>query len=163
LTGTQKAVQLLIVLAVVAIAFILWLLMHRRATRLAASRWRDRTPVSDHEFLRGCEIPDEPLMIEVALAARRVIAELGTVPPETIRPNDTFTHDLVQLPFWDSLDWMDFIFRVERECLLKVSRPLFCEGAIDSFKAQDSDLQVRHVIRAVALSATQPPNEVPAR
>ncbi len=26
---------------------------------------------------------------------------------ETIRLNDTFAHDFVQLTFWDNLNWMD--------------------------------------------------------
>ena len=79
--------------------FVIWLLMHRRATRLAACRWRGRPPIGDDEFLKACEIPDEPLRITVALAARRVIGELRTVPAETIHPNDSFAHDLVHLPY----------------------------------------------------------------
>ncbi len=30
-----------------------------------------------------------------------------TAPPERSRLNETFSHDLVQLPFWDNLNWMD--------------------------------------------------------
>jgi len=135
-----------------AALLVVWLLMHRRATRLAACRWRERRPMNDDDFLKGCEIPDEPLLIEVALAARRVIGELGTVPAETIQPDDYFAHDLVQLPYWDSLDWLDFIFRVERESHLKVPRPVFDEAAM-SAGGQVADLMVKHVVRAVALAA----------
>jgi hypothetical protein len=54
--------------------FVLSLRKHRRATELAASCWRERPKMSDGEFVKTCEIPDDPLMIQVALAARRVIA-----------------------------------------------------------------------------------------
>jgi hypothetical protein len=151
-----KAAALLTVVVVSVVVFVVWLMMHRKATRLAATRWRERPPMSDRAFLAACEIPDESLPIELALAARRVIAELGTVPAETILPDDTFAHDLVQLPFWDSLDWMDFIFRVERECELKLSRPIFCEVAINLIPRRGTDLQVRHVIMAVVVAVTPP-------
>jgi hypothetical protein len=156
MTESQKAAAIVTVLVVSAVGLAVWLMLHRRATRLAASRWRERPPMSDRAFLIACEIPDELVPIEVALAARRVIAELGTVPSETILAHDTFAYDLIQLPFWDSLDWLDFIFRVERECQIKLSRPIFCESAIKWIPRRDRDLQVRHVIRAVVLAVTAP-------
>lgn len=113
--------------------------------------------MGNDEFLRACKIPDEPLRIEVALAARRVIGKLATVPAETICPDDSFVHDLVQLPHWDSLDWLDFIFRVEREIRLKVSRSLFDEAAM-LLGGWTGDLRVKHVIRAVSMAAIQSPN-----
>ena len=115
--------------------------------------------MSHDDFLAGCEIPEEPLRVEVALAARRVIAGLGTVPTETIRPDDSFAHDLVHLPFWDSLDWLHFIFLVERECQRKVPR-LVLDEAVSLAERRDSDLRVRHVVRALALAATDLPKKV---
>ena len=150
---THKAIGLITFLVASFAVLTVWLLLHRRATRLAACRWRQRPPMNDDAFLKECEIPDEPISIKVALTARRVIGELATVPAETIHPDDSFAHDLVQLPFWDSLDWLDFIFRVERECQRKVPRPLFEELAmLDSECA--GDFQVKHVITAVAMAAT---------
>ena len=85
-----------------------------------------------------------------------MIGELGTVPAETIHPDDSFAHDLVHLPYWDSLDWLDFIFRVEIECQQKVPRPVFDEAATFTWGAV-ADLQVKHVVRAVAMSAMVAP------
>jgi acyl carrier protein len=155
--ATHEAIGLLTFSVASVAALVLWLLMHRRATRLAACRWRKRPPMGNDEFLAACNITDEPLRIEVALAARRVIGELATVPAETIRPDDSFAHDLVQLPYWDSLDWLDFVFLVEREIRLKVSRSLFDEAAmLDG--GWTGDLRVKHVIRAVSMAAIQSPN-----
>ena len=148
----HKAVEVLAILVGSAAMFVIWLLMHRRATRLAACRWRGRPPIGDDQFLKACEIPDDPLRINVALAARRVIGELGTVPAETIHPDDSFAHDLVQLPYWDSLDWLDFIFRVELECQQRVPRPVLDE-AVTFTGRQYGELRVKHVVRAVAMSA----------
>src|SRR5690242_13642084 len=145
---THKVFELSAILVATVMALIAWLLMHRRATRLAARRWRERPAMGDDEFLKECEIPDEPLLISVALAARRVIGELGTVPADTIHPDDSFAHDLVHLPFWDSLDWLDFIFRVELECGQKVPRPVLDE-ALTFTGIQFADLRVKHVVRAV--------------
>src|SRR3954468_13622083 len=89
--------------------------LRRRKLRDAAAAWAARTPMPDAEFLRACEVPDEPFAARAALAARRAIASLATVPAETIRPDDSFVHDLRKLPFWDSLDWLSFVFEVEKQ------------------------------------------------
>ncbi len=152
----HETIQVLAILAGIASVSVIWLLMHRRATRLAACRWRGRPSIGDDDFLKGCEIPDEPMRINVALAARRVIGELGTVPAETIHPDDSFVHDLVQLPYWDSLDWLNFIFRVGLECQQKVPRPVFDE-AVGIPWGRDTDIRVKHIVRAVAMSAMVAP------
>jgi hypothetical protein len=117
--------------------------------------------MGDGEFLEACEIPDDPLMIEVALAARRAIAELGTVPAETILPDDSFVYDLVQLPYWDSLEWMGLVLGIERELEDRViiTEPRFDE-AMRAARSQSSDLRVRHVVRAMALAATDHPKKI---
>jgi hypothetical protein len=152
----HKVVEVLAVLGGSVALFVIWLLMHRRDTRLAACHWRGRPPMGDDDFSKLCEIPDEPLRISVALAARRVIGELGTVPAETIYPDDTFAHDLVQLPYWDSLDWLDFIFRVERESQRKLPRSALDVAAMSS-GGRDADLRVKHVVRAIAMAAMTAP------
>ena len=66
----HETIQVLAVLAGIASVSLIWLLMHLRATRQAACRWRERPPIGDDVFLKECEIPNEPLRINVALAAR---------------------------------------------------------------------------------------------
>ncbi len=110
-----------------------------------------------------CEIPDDPLMVGVALATRRVIADLGTVPNETIHPADSFAHDLVQLPFRDSLDWLSLILGIEQQFDGKV---FFPNGSVidEAFKlagGRRSDLQVKHVVKAIALAASYRPKKLP--
>jgi hypothetical protein len=156
MTETWKAILATLFVTAMTIWFVVSLRRHHRATLEAACRWRERSPMGDAEFVKACEIPDEPLMAMVALAARRVIAELGTVPPETIRPDDSFAHDLVQLPYWDSLDWLDFIFQVERECRSRIPRLVFDE-VVRSVEGRPADLRVRHVVRAVTMAATAGP------
>lgn len=154
-----KTIVVLAALVGAGTTFVLSLRKHRRATELAASRWRERATMGDGEFLEACEIPDDPLMIDVALTARRVIAELGTVPAETIRPDDSFAHDLVQLPYWDSLEWLGLIMGIERELDDRAIITEECfDDAMRAARGQPSDLCVKHIVRAVAMAATvQPP------
>lgn len=159
MTDAQRGILTVLVFAVVAVGLIFLGIRRRRTTWSTVCRFRERDLTNDEEFLRACEIPDDPFKIAVALASRRAIAKLGDVPPETIRANDTFARDLIDLPFWDSLDWMGFLLEVESECQLMTPRPKLRYGAIDSLNVRFSDLQVRHVVKAVALSVTQAANE----
>ena len=127
--------------------------LHRRKLRGAAAAWGGRTPMPDAEFLRLCEVPDEPFAARAALAARRAIASLATVPPETILPDDSFYHDLRHLPFWDSLDWLGFVFEVEKQANheLRVMGAV-AEGAVRA-AGDFKRLRVRHIVRSVMTAA----------
>ncbi len=153
MTDAQQGIFVAAAFAVMAVGLIFLGIRRRRTTWSAVCRWRERDLTNDEEFLRACEIPDDPLKIALALAARRAIAKLATVPPETIRATDTFARDLIELPYWDSLDWLGFIFEVERECGHRVPRTIYLDDAVDPRKMPFSELQVRHVVKAVALSA----------
>jgi len=147
------------VIQVVAVAgiFGVWIWMHRRATRRAAARWRDRPPLSDDGFLKSCGVPDDPFRIKVALAARSSIARLGTVPPETIEPNDSFAKDLVQLPFWDSLDWLTLVFEMDKKLGFRaIPANDFIDSAVKLAGGRAAELKVEHVVRALVLTARQP-------
>ena len=103
--------------------------------------------MGDGEFIKACEIPDEPFLVGIALAARRIIAEPGTVPAETIRPDDTFAHDLVQLPFWDSLEWMGLVLGIEGELGSRVNITEDCfDEAMRAARSEALDLRVRHIV-----------------
>jgi acyl carrier protein len=155
---------LAIVLVPLMLGLFIWTVVsarrHLRETVRAAEHWRERPTMGDGKFLKQCEIPDESLLVEVALAARKVIADLGTVPPETIRPDDTFAEDLIQLPFWDSLEWMGLVMGVEEEFDGKVLVAESCiEDAVKLAGGRPSELKVKHVVRAMALSETYRPEE----
>ncbi len=155
-----KTIAVLVVLIGAVTTFVLSLRNHSKATRLAACRWRERPTMGDGEFIQACEIPDEPLRAEIALAARRVIAELGTVPAETIRPDDSFAHDLVHLPYWDSLEWMGLVLGIEGELGGRVNITEDCfDEAMRAARSESLDLRVKHIVRAVALGATSAPTE----
>lgn len=160
LPNLRERPRLLVLL--IGFAGVIWFVMllrsHHRKTLAAAGRWRDRPRTSDHDFLSSCEIPEEPLPVEVALAVRKAIAELGTVSSETIRPVDTFAHDLAQLPFWDSLDWMDLVLGIEEKFDGKVLVTESCiDDAVKLAGGRSSQLKVKHVVRAMALSAAYRP------
>jgi hypothetical protein len=134
-------------------SFILFVVVHRRKTRKAAAEWAGRSPMGDEAFLAACDVGADPVAARVALAARRVIARLATVPPTTVLPDDSFARDLVRLPFWDSLDWLGFDLELEKE--------LGCDVWISHLKWQGTlkplvgfrNLLVRHVVYAVATTA----------
>ncbi len=150
-----KTIAALALLVGAATTFVLSLRKHRTTTELAARRWHERPTMDDGEFVKACEIPDEPLRVEIALAARRAIAELGTVPAETIRPDDSFAHDLVQLPYWDSLEWMGLVLGIERQFEGKVVLDDSVIGdAVKLAGGRLSELRVKHVVRSLALTAT---------
>ena len=73
-----------------------------------------RAPCSLDRFLKEGKI--EPLndkerrFIEVA---RKVMAELGTVPENSIYPTDTFHDEIGFLPFWNSIDMLEYIAGLE--------------------------------------------------
>jgi hypothetical protein len=129
----------------------LWI-RHRRTVRQSVESWRGRSPMSDREFLRRCQVPDESVKIDVALAVRRAIAELGTVTAETILPDDRLFEDLGQLPFWDSLDWLHFILTTERQLGVKMRSPgssVFGDAIIRQAGGYGAEIRVEHIVRAV--------------
>jgi acyl carrier protein len=148
-------VWLLAVIPALVLAAVLWCRAHRRITLEAAERWRKRPIMADGEFLKRCGVADELLKADVALAIRRVIAELGTVPAATIRPDDSFYHDLVQLPFWDSLDWVELIMCIEEEFDARVPDSVI-DDAMKLAGGYHADLRVEHVVQAVVTAVCQP-------
>jgi hypothetical protein len=144
------------------IAFVAWLVLHRRGLRVAAAEWSTRTPMSDAQFLSLCDVPKDSLHAQAALAARRAIASLATVPADTIRPEDSFADDLQKLPYWDSLDWLGFIFEVEKQSDYRIL--VANEVVEEEMRAAGGyrKLKVSQLVRAVAASV-RPRDEVPER
>ncbi len=144
------------------VAFIVWLLRHQDEIRANAKEWSSRPAMADEDFLKVCLVPEDPMQVEAALAARRAIASLATVPASTILPDDSFARDLVQLPFWDSLDWLGFLLETEVQSGLRIRLPGgVVERAYEEAGGGDA-VRVRHVVRAVA-SAAVPSRHAEAR
>jgi acyl carrier protein len=160
-TVAEQGVLLLWVFIAIGVGVIVGVRLHR-ANVQALARWRGRTPMADREFSRGCQIPDESFKVDVALAVRRAIADLGTVPAETIRPDDSFSRDLVQLPFWDSLDFLEFVLEVERRLEGKVKLPGsdVIDDLIKGSGGYDAEVRVEHVVRAIVTAVCQPKKPV---
>ena len=72
-------------------------------------------PQADEEFLATCDLPSTPDAARIALIVRRAVAKYGLVDPLYVRAADRYPDELVVLPQWDSLDWMQVIFELEQE------------------------------------------------
>jgi hypothetical protein len=69
----------------------------------------DRCDMADDVFLLSCEVPCDNTSKQIAIGFRHAIANVGKVSPLVIYPNDSFKTDLSELPFWSSLDAVDFL------------------------------------------------------
>jgi acyl carrier protein len=140
-----------VVLIVGIVAFTVgWLVRIARAHRLMWQEWCRRQPVDDLTFLVDCGFaPDAPSAM-IALEARRGLAEATGVPPETIRADDPFAD-----PFWDSIDWLDILFRIEKRIAAKLPGPVL-EKAAENAGGDLRRIPVRDFIAAVAASQLRP-------
>jgi hypothetical protein len=140
----HAAVILLSLVVVVTVMWMIYWLWRRHQEKLgvAAERWSERGRMGEAEFLAGCGIACDGLEKNVALAARRVIGEILMVPAETICPDDRWK-DFGCL--MDSVDWLDFLFRIEKGAWVKVHARNW-EGE-----------RVKDFVRAVSLSAEELP------
>ena len=85
------------------------------------TRWKverfceGRIPQSDDDFLRDCEIAPNTEAARIAVAARRAVAETGSVDPLFIRADDNAPGGTLDvLPVWDSMDFLTLIFALEK-------------------------------------------------
>ena len=143
-----------IVAAGVTAGFAVWQLYHRRHLHRTASEWALRDRIFDCDFLQRCGPFPNELAKEVAVAARRAIAVLATVPSDTIYPENSFADDLSDLPYWDSLDWLGFILETERQMNYRVviSSQIVMEGIakVGGYRR----LSVGDLIHVTAIAAT---------
>lgn len=83
----------------------------RRQDR-SIKRFAARTACEIETFFGGVAVENEEERAFVA-TCRRIIAEMGGVPEDSIRPDDTFAETLAELPFWDSLDLSEYLITLE--------------------------------------------------
>jgi acyl carrier protein len=136
------AIGLLVVLVV---PFVIWIARIVRRQREVWRAWCERPQVRDDDFLRACELPDEnPWTRGLALATRNALAEASGVPPGTIKADDSFQHEV-----WDSLDWLDIIFRIEKAAAVKIP----WSPALDRLYEPGSGPTVAELVRAIIASS----------
>jgi acyl carrier protein len=97
----------------------------RTADEMAADFAADRMPEPDEQFIAACDLPDTPDAVRVALAVRRSVANYGMIASEFIRATDGYPEELVELSGWDSIDFLAWVFELERELGMSVSREAF--------------------------------------
>lgn len=84
----------------------------RMADELAADFDAEHPPQSDAHFLAECGLADAPA---AALAVRRSVASYGMVAADHIRPGHGYPGALEELSGWESLDFLQWVFELERE------------------------------------------------
>ena len=82
---------------------------------MAANFTANRAPESDTAYLAECGLPTTPIAQQVAVAVRRSVASYGMIESAFIRAADRYPDQLIDLSGWDSLDFVDWIFALERE------------------------------------------------
>jgi hypothetical protein len=73
-----------------------------------------RHPQSDAEFVARCGFEQGSTKAALAVVVRRVIGDCGSVDSVYIRDGDRWPENLGRLDFWDSIDFLHFVFSVER-------------------------------------------------
>lgn len=101
-------------------AFQLWLLERREAGEI--KRFEERTKSSGGGFLGDLGIHPSSALAAKVLAMRCRLAELAGVPPESIHAADRFEVELASLPYYDSIDFLDLVFILEKELGSKIPR-----------------------------------------
>ncbi|HEY2589077.1 MAG TPA: acyl carrier protein [Tepidisphaeraceae bacterium] len=91
-----------------------------RIARAEVERFQWRRPTAEETFLEQVGI--DPAEAAVALTARRVFAELGAIPPQSVKGGDRFYPDFERLPFYDSIDALEILFTLEKALWIKIPR-----------------------------------------
>jgi hypothetical protein len=76
---------------------------------------------TDADFLAECKLGDNRGAVRIALAVRRSVARYGMVSPEHIRAGHSYPGELESLSGWDSLDFLAWLFELERELDQKIN------------------------------------------
>lgn len=119
-----KHPPLLAVMAFCVLGFMYTIRRIHRIEREEISRFEQRAGVKDAEFLADMKIDPTSPEARVALVARQVFADLGSVPAECIRAADRFYPDMEKLPFYDSIDSLQIILELEKTLQIKIYKDL---------------------------------------
>jgi acyl carrier protein len=122
--------------------WLMWVRSHMAAQRQLWKTWANRDHVNDAEFLKGCGIEPNSPHAQLTIAIRQAFADAGGVHQEAIR-----AEDLIEDHFWDSIDWLDVVFRIEKAALVKVPKPMW-DNARELASKEQSKVMVKHIVRA---------------
>ena len=87
----------------------------RRIENEEIEQFKARAKITDEQFLKDLGVETSSEVAPKVLAIRAQLAALGGIPDESLRLSDHFTGELAKLPFYDSMDVLDLIFRLEKE------------------------------------------------
>jgi hypothetical protein len=118
-----------------------WLIVARQRERWRA--WNSRSATPEATFLSECQISTAAPEARIALAVRRSLGEVGGVPAAKVNACDPMDDR-----FWDSIDWLDIIFRTEKGASVKIQYSVW-ESAAKLAAEERSKVMVKHVVRAV--------------
>lgn len=99
----------------------------RTAAEMSAAFVETRSAAADEEFIANCDLPNTQLARETALCVRRSVAAYGVVAPEFIATTDRYPDDLKDLAGWDSLDFLAWVFELERELEESIPRAAYAD------------------------------------
>ena len=101
--------------------------------RLSARQKSELAPFFDHPEIRAVGEAERKFVADV----RHTIASLGCLEDDAIYPDDTFAQTLIELPFWDSLDFTEFIFALEDQTHMELPNEVIQRVSMTSFNRRD--------------------------
>ena len=102
-----------------------------------------------------CGIPHHAFNARLVVTARHTLGVLKGVPPETIHAQDAVRGDFEKITDdWECLDWLDMIYRVQRELRVTVDQHRLWALATESAYVCDQPLRICDVMQAL-ISTTQ--------
>ncbi len=116
--------------------------------------FEERPGVEADAFLSELGIPGSSPLAEKVLAVRARLAELGGVPPDSLRTSDRIADELRHLPFYDSLDVMEFAFILEEE----MGAPVPDDKVFALFARKEPPVAIRDLI-LVGIEANRQPEQ----
>jgi hypothetical protein len=108
-----------------------------------------RSEQPDEQFVAECELPSDPETVRIVLAVRRAVAAIGSVDPRFIRASDAYPEPLVILPFWDSIDWLAFVWELEKELGTRFDEAEVDEQVLASVPWVDGSVSVKQMAATV--------------
>jgi hypothetical protein len=126
----------------------------RRKESREIARFEERPKVGADAFLGELEIIGSSPLAEKVLAVRTRLAQLGGVPPDSLRPSDRISGELRHLPFFDSLDYLGFVFILEEEMGVRIPD----DKLLALSARKDSPTAIRDLI-VVAIETSEQPGQ----